>query len=147
MLSINLVIIFHFTLCLVFLSLTDEIDQIFVKFDVHTTCRGNFVFNSLFVFCPGWRVGFTILNWRKTDKKWPKSEIQKFSCQSINKKNCNKSKYLCAISRSSFVKTFASDVIPATLQAISLKNKSTINITYKWSNLPLSFKKVQTFLI
>lgn len=30
--------------------------------------------------------------------------------------------HLCAISRSSFVRTFASDVIPATLQAMSLEN-------------------------
>lgn len=30
--------------------------------------------------------------------------------------------YLCAISRSSFVRTLASDVIPATLQAMSLKD-------------------------
>jgi hypothetical protein len=39
-----------------------EMDQIFVSFHIHTTCRDNFVFQSLFVFSPGWRVGFTTLN-------------------------------------------------------------------------------------
>jgi hypothetical protein len=43
-LSINLLIIFYFTLCLVFLLLINKIYQIFVMFDVHITCRVNFVF-------------------------------------------------------------------------------------------------------
>jgi hypothetical protein len=38
-------------------------------FHVNTTRIDNFVFESLFVFNPGWRVGFAILNWRKTEKK------------------------------------------------------------------------------
>jgi hypothetical protein len=52
MLLINLVIIFYFTLYLVFLLLINEIDQIFVKFDIHRTYRGSFVFQSVFVFFP-----------------------------------------------------------------------------------------------
>jgi hypothetical protein len=54
-------------------------DKIFVTFHIHTTCREDFVFQSLFVFSPGWRVGFTILNWRKTEeknKKWPNKHNQ-----------------------------------------------------------------------
>jgi hypothetical protein len=51
---VNLVIIFYFRLCWVFLMPINEIDQIFVIFHVHATCIGSFVFP------PGWRVGFTI---------------------------------------------------------------------------------------
>jgi hypothetical protein len=43
MLSINLVIIFYFTLCRVLLLLIYETIQIFVMFDIQTTCRGSFV--------------------------------------------------------------------------------------------------------
>lgn len=40
----------------------------------------------------------------------------------LNNSRINTEIYLCAISLSSFVSTLASDVIPATLQAKSLKN-------------------------
>jgi hypothetical protein len=56
MLSINLVIIFYFTLCLEFLLSINELDQIFVKFDIHTTCRDSFVFLQLVCFSP-WLAG------------------------------------------------------------------------------------------
>jgi hypothetical protein len=60
---INLINIFLFyTLLRISFAEKKEMDQIFVTFHVHTTCRDNFVFQSLFVFPPGLRVGLTILN-------------------------------------------------------------------------------------
>jgi hypothetical protein len=38
-------------------------------FQVHIARVDNFVFKRLYVFSLGWRVGFTIFNRRKTDKK------------------------------------------------------------------------------
>jgi hypothetical protein len=70
MLWINLVIIFYFTLSLVFLLLIYEMDQIVVKFDTSKQhAEAVLFFKACLFFSPGWRVDFTILNWRKTDKK------------------------------------------------------------------------------
>jgi hypothetical protein len=44
MLSFNLVIVFFFTLCCVFLFLINGKDKNFVMFDVQTTCRVSFFF-------------------------------------------------------------------------------------------------------
>jgi hypothetical protein len=44
MLSVNLVIILYFTLCLVLILFLNEMDHIFAMFEINTTCRGNFVF-------------------------------------------------------------------------------------------------------
>jgi hypothetical protein len=52
MFSINLVIIFYFTLCSVFLLLITEIDKFFVMFDVRTTCTVTALFFEACLFFP-----------------------------------------------------------------------------------------------
>jgi hypothetical protein len=67
-------------------------DQSFVMFHGQTTCKGNFVFQSLFVFSLGWRVGLTILNCHKTDKnkKWlNRKKISQFGSQILRFANFN----------------------------------------------------------
>jgi hypothetical protein len=71
MLLIGLVISFYFTLCGLSLLLINEINQIFVIFHVHTTCRGNFVLKAcLFLSLVGGKVSQFL-----TDVKQRKQEI------------------------------------------------------------------------
>jgi hypothetical protein len=69
--------IISYSYSLLSISFVDKWNSmIFLLFHVHTTCRDNFVFKACLFFPPGWRVGFTILNWRKTEKKQEMAQLQ-----------------------------------------------------------------------
>jgi hypothetical protein len=72
-LSIDLVIISYFT----FVEfLINELDKIFVMFDIHTSCRGVLFFQSFVGFFAWLRwVGFTIFNWCKTDRGKTRNDL------------------------------------------------------------------------